>query len=184
MTDHEMKLRIKPLSEKSDYGLWRIRVQTACSAKDLSDVFERRTDGAADDERFQKRQRQASDIIVSTLTDESLRVVMTVIGDPRTMLEKLDDRYRSTTTASKISKITEFVSVRYKSPCKDIAKHIDKMAAIVEELRNMDMKLDNTLTVGILVASIKAPELAPVVAAIITLAENDLKWEIRRCTPH
>lgn len=174
----DTRARIEPLTSKFDYGLWRVRVMTACSSKDVSDVFEESSDGSSStDAAFQKRQRRASDIIVTALADESLRVVMTSVGDPKEMIEKLDDRYRCTSTASKISKITELVSVRYKSVRKDVSHHVDKMAGIVEELNHMGMSLDKTLTVGILVASIEAPELRPVATAIKTLAEDNLEWE-------
>ena len=179
MTDQpENKPRIRPLTDKSDYSLWRARIMSACSGKSLSDVFEDKTDGSRPtDEAFNKRCSQVSDLIVSALSDDAMRIVMDVIGDPKTMISKLDDRYRSKSTASKISKITELVSIRYKNVRKDIAKHVDKMSGIVSELKGMKMNLEDTLTVGVLVASIEAPELSAVAAAIKTLAEDDLKWE-------
>lgn len=60
---------------------------------------------------------------------------------------------------------------------KDFAKHIDKMAGIVEELENIRMRLDTTLTVGILVASVNIVEHAPFAAAIKKLAKSEVKWE-------
>lgn len=37
--------------------------------------------------------------------------------------------------------------------------------------------MDKSLSVGILIASIEVPELGAVVAAIKTLADEDVKWE-------
>lgn len=151
---------------------------TACSAEDLKNVFDKESEQSdRDDSAFLKRQRQASVIIVSALIHESLLVAMTGGGDLDRMIEKLDDRYRSTSTASKISKIIELVSTRYMNMKKDIAKHIHEMTGIGEELKNMGMKLYTTLTVSMLMASVDVVELAPVAAAIKTLAESHLKWE-------
>ena len=41
----------------------------------------------------------------------------------------------------------------------------------------MGIKLDDTLEIGIIVFSINMSELAPVTAAIKTLAESEIKWE-------
>lgn len=88
------------------------------------------------------------------------------------MLENLDSRYDSKSTASKITKMSELVSVRFPSSKADIAKHIDGMAALLEQLRCMEAKMDDSLEVGILIASIDVPDLKPVVAAIKTLADS------------
>lgn len=183
MTDSE-KYRIKPLDDKSDYTLWRIRVFAAISAKGLDKVFEAQTDGDKDstsrdigcnatDEQCQK----ASNIIVSTLSDNALRVIRFCIGNPILMMEKLNNRFDSKTIASRISKIYELVTIRYTTLRDDIGKHIDKVAGIIEQLQNMGSKFDNALSIGLLVASIDVHELQPAVAAIKTLSEKDVNWE-------
>ena len=52
--------------------------------------------------KFAEQRLQASGIIVNALGDQALRVVKAHKGDPFEMLEKLDARYDSKTTASKI----------------------------------------------------------------------------------
>ena len=169
--------RIKPLTSKSDYGLWRVRSLSACSKKGVADVFEPIEGDSPPDAEYKKRMNTARDIIVSALGDDALRVVQTVVGKPKEMVERLDARYRSTSTAAKISKITELVSERYKTVRQDMAKHVDRMAGIIEELKNMGLTLDATLTVGLLLESVEASELTAVAAAIKTQAETELKWE-------
>lgn len=73
--------------------------------------------------------------------------------------------------------MSELESLRYSNLRSDISKHIDKMAALVELLRAMDTTLDETLVIGILVASIDVTQLQPVTAAIKTLSEDKLSWE-------
>lgn len=51
------------------------------------------------------------------------------------------------------------------------------MNEISQELREMDMKHDNTLTIGISVEPNDGPELYRIVRPIKTLAGNNLVWE-------
>lgn len=174
------KLRIKVLDEKSDYALWRIRLNAICCSKgcDLALTTERAADvsDAAAVEKFNKQQKDASSIIVSSLNDAALRVVRSVIGKPVAMIEKLDNRFNSHTTASKISKMSELVSMHYCKVPSDMTMQIDKMAALLEQLRSMKATIDDSMAIGILLASIEVQELAPVVAAIKTLSENNVTW--------
>lgn len=55
--------------------------------------------------------RQASNIIVSTLSDQALRVVRAVVGKPVMMLAELDQRYDPKSTATRISKMSELASM-------------------------------------------------------------------------
>lgn len=182
MTETE-KIRIRQLDDKSDYALWRIRIFAAISAKSLETVFETRKQGEASSSTSttspasETQCQQASNIIVSALGDHALRVVRTVIGNPKEMMEKLDARYDSKTIASRISKMSELVSIRYNSIREDMDKHIDKLAGIIEQLRSMGSTFDDALAIGILVASITVSELMPATAAIKTLADKDIKWE-------
>lgn len=173
------KLPIRPLHDKCHYGVWKIRVEAACSAKDLNDALLSASAAGCSlgQNKFVERQRQASSIYVGVFGDHALRGARTVNGKPKEMIEKLDARYRSQSTASKTTKISELVSVRFRYPKAEIAKHIDGMAGIVEELRNMDGELDETLTVGTLVASIEVSELALGTAAVKTLAKKNIKWQ-------
>ena len=99
MTDSD-KLKIKPLTELADYALWRIRIEAACSSKGLEDALDRTK--VTDDDEFKKKQRQASNIIVTALSDAPLRIVRKLIGSPHKMLAKLYARSDSNSTASKI----------------------------------------------------------------------------------
>lgn len=60
--------------------------------------------------------RQESDTIVSALNDQALRVVNPVIGNPQELLTKLDVRYGSNFTASKIAKVSEYQHVGANEP--------------------------------------------------------------------
>ena len=173
------KVRIRPLDDKSDYALWRLRVQSVCDDRGLTAAFNQKEALAdADASKFAEQCLKVSGIIVAALGDSALRLVKSVRGKPVEMLEKLDARYDSKTTASKISKMVDLVSIRYTNPRTDITKHIDRMGSIVEQLQAMQASMDESLKVGILIASIEVPEMRAVVAAIKTLADKDVMWDV------
>lgn len=58
-----------------------------------------------------------------------------------------------------------------------MSKHIDKLVFLREQLSAVDDGLPNTLTVGILVASIEVNALMSFTALIKTMVDNDLNWE-------
>ena len=177
MTDTE-KVRLKVLDDKADYSLWKIRLEAVCSVKGCESALT--SDGPPEGvltDQFEQHKKTASGIIVTALNDSALRVVRSVIGKPNQMLEKLNARFDSRTTSSKITRMVELVSLRYRGVRSDISKHIDKMASLLEQLRAMNAIIDDPLAVGILLASIDVEELGPVVAAIKTLSEESVKWD-------
>lgn len=192
-TDLE-KIRIKALTDESDYGLWKIRIEEALSGLGLEEVLERDISegdstsaatssdaaGASPSPRNSERnkmRRKASAIITSALSDNALRVVRSVCGNPYKMMTKLDERYDSKTMASKISRMSDLLSLQYTSPSKDISKHVDRLAGLLDQVRAMKTSIDDTFAIGILVASIKAPALGPTIAAIKTVSGNELTWD-------
>jgi len=100
MTDSE-KTRIQPLDEKSDNSLWRVRVESSCDSKGLTAAFTKKeVPEGMDPDKFAQERVQASGIIVTACGDHALRVVKTIKGKPVEMMERLDARYDSKTTAS------------------------------------------------------------------------------------
>lgn len=176
VTDQD-KLRLCQLDDKSDYSLWLICVTAAISAMKLDDAMSERASGTdtAANETFIDHHQQASNIIVATLSDQAVSIVRTVIGKPNEMMNKLNERYDSKSTASKIAKMSELVSMRYMTLKDDLSGHFDRMAGLLEQLKAMENSLDDSLYIGILVASIEVSHLLPVTAAIKTLVEKDVK---------
>lgn len=54
---------------------------------------------------------QGSNINIYALGDHALPVVCSVIGNPRALMKKLDQRYDSKSTANRISKMVELISL-------------------------------------------------------------------------
>lgn len=177
MTDSDKtSLKIKPLTDQSDYQLWKVRLEGACVEKNCEEALEQFPAEMSETD-YKKKQRLASSIKIAALSDTALRIVQMVKGDPVQMLEKLDARYASKTAASKITKMTDLITMKYTSLRSDISKHIDKMASTIEQLKGMDVTIQDSFAVAILVASIEVLALRPATTAIKTLAETDLKWD-------
>lgn len=116
---------IRPLDEQSDFSLGRLRVRTPISAKELKRVFTGRTtastttEGAPSSEpetakvdtATEDQLEQASNIIISALGDHALRVVRSVIGEPREMMAKVDECYGSKSTTNRMSNMVELMSI-------------------------------------------------------------------------
>lgn len=123
------KVRIKPLGEKDDYRLWRIRIAAVCDSKGLNNVLDHAASTDQDEEprsKFLSDAKKASNVIVTALSDRALRVVRADIGRPFAMLEKLDERYDSKSTAARIAKMSELLYLRYTSMCRSMGNHIEK----------------------------------------------------------
>lgn len=67
--------------------------------------------------------------------------------------------------------------MKYTSIRREIGLHVDKVAGLIDELANMGTVLPNDLTNMLHVASIDAPELKAVIAAIKTLADDKADWQ-------
>lgn len=174
LTDSD-KIRVRLLDDKSDYTLWRIRVRAFISSRGLDYVF---GDIVLEDQvTFTGRKRQANKIIMNALMDPAFRVLSSIFGNPKEMLVKLDARYHVKFTASKISRMSELVTVWYKSLCDDVARHIDVLLGIIEQLRLTKNSLENFVAIRTFISSIQVLILAAVTASIKAISERDLKWE-------
>lgn len=115
--EESSKVKIRLRHSKSDYSLRRIHVYPACDEKNISDVLENkftRADDATEKEvnNFKRMQRFASGIIISALTYTTLRVIRSVFGNACNMIAKLNQRFDSKSPASKISCMSEFLTLR------------------------------------------------------------------------
>ena len=179
MTDTE-KVRTKPFESDNDFRLWKIRIEAACDAKNLDEVLTRERNPHSDPDRkakFAADMRKASGIIVAALSNEPLRIARADVGKPYTMLKKLSERYDSKSTASRISKMTELIFLRYVDLNKDIGTHIDRMAGILEQLASMNTAIPDELSIALLISSIHVNEMAPMAAAVKTMSDESATWD-------
>lgn len=145
------KLHIKQLDDKSDYGFCKIREEATCSAKDSIEALTKLNKEMT---VCGDHENTANGIMVPTLRDSALGVLSSLIGEQVGMLENLDARFDSQWAATKISKVSELFSVQYASVKQDIAKHINCMATLIEQLNSLNAIMDDALQMGIIIAYI------------------------------
>ena len=137
MNDSDVKPIIKLLTETSDYSLWEVRVEVACEELGCEEALGKSFESDKCDLMKKKRQK-ASGVIVRALSDTPLRIVQSVGCSPVEMLDELDARYASKMAASKITNMTDLITINHTSLQSDISKHIDLKTAKVEHLRSMN----------------------------------------------
>lgn len=181
MGQDDEKTSVLPLDERSDYKLWRVRLEAMCDAKELGECLTQEKNPYAEEsndwKNFEQNKKKASNLTVHSPANLVLHVVLPDVGHPYQMLKRLDERYDSKPASTKIEKMTELVSIRYLSMRRDISLHIDQMSAIIDQLSSMGTQLPKELTVSLLMASIEVPELSSVIAAIKTISDDKMEWE-------
>ena len=73
--------------------------------------------------------------------------------------------------------MVELLTLRFTNPRSEIMKQIDSMTAVFQQLAAMKASMDARLQVGMTIASIDVVEMRPVVAALKTLADADVKGD-------
>lgn len=166
-------LRIRSLDDRLNYALQQIRVKATIGAKGHNDaIYFDKTATASHESKL-----HASNIIVSTSSHQALRVVRSDITEPLDMLKKLDTHYDSQSTALRISNMSKLGSSKNFSLRDSISTHVDKIAALIKQIRSMGTTFEDTLAVGMLVASIQVAEPAPITAFINTLSDDRITWD-------
>lgn len=90
-------------------------------------------------------------------------------------MEKLNGPNGSKSSATKIFTMSKWGSLEFIKRSENLAKHINCMAALVEQLASMKGKLNDALFSATKEATIQVPALQPVtVASISTFAEYEL----------
>lgn len=111
---------------------------------------------------------------VSALGDCVFRVVCPVRRKKAEMMKKYDARYSSNSVDRSVSKFSEIVLIRFMSIESDLAKHVDRLAGLIDKLRGIGTMFGGQLAKGIFVSSIDVEHLLPACAAIKTLVYKDL----------
>lgn len=74
-------------------------------------------------------------------------------------MSKLDYCYDSQLAAPKIAKVTELVSSKYSSLNNSMSVHIDRLTEILDQLSAIEMTIEDSMVIGILVVSIEVQKL-------------------------
>jgi gag-polypeptide of LTR copia-type len=167
-------------TRSDDYGLWRLRLRTACRAKLWSfvDPAVTRSGDTCNSQMDIDDNERACSIIIAALGDSALSVVSAVDEKPDQMLKLLDERYASSRAASRISVQTQLYRKSYTGG--DMAKFIDAMGTLFSQLERMgnDAAIPESHKAPMLLASIPPDSPLEITAAALRTKDiAELTWE-------
>lgn len=166
------KICINFFNENVNYSFRKLQVKKSIGPKNLDHVLHHEDDAVC------AEMVHASNITVATFRGQALQVMQPVIGNPCTMLENLDTRFESYSHTSEMSEMREPVSFHHQSVTQNTASHINYINyLLLEQLKNIETVLDESMEVCIIIASIDTEYLLPVTVSIKTLAEDNVTWE-------
>lgn len=158
-------LAIAVLTHRGPLKLWRILMtkatlthSTACTSQD---------DG----------NRKTADIILNGFGVLALLFVRTIIGKLAAMLIKLDSWYETKSAASRIAKLWELFSTRYRSLNEYMLVHVACLDGLVAHLKSMGRTPEDHLAFDISGASIDVTGLLPVIRSAKTFSISNIKWK-------
>lgn len=119
---------------------------------------------------------QASNTVVATLSDQAFWVVQSVVGKLPFVFELLEAQLES---ESAFSRNLNWSGI-YTIPkwIKNMVRHIDNMAEIFVQLKNMHMFLIESVVVGSTIAAVDIKQFSPVIFEFKLLFHSDVICEI------
>lgn len=179
----DVGLRVEKFNgrDNEDFGIWAVRVMAVLEGEGLADVVIGEETPPEDVtsavySAYLKKARKARAILVMGLGNKPLRVVQNS-ADPYTMWSKLHERYAATTTANKISVLTNLMNMRY-IPGKDMGEYLCEFETLFNRLECMGSPQSDDMQVAILLVSIMHEDtLSGTIAAIKTMDESKATWD-------
>ena len=165
----------------SDFRLWLCRLEAVLEDKSILYTIEPDvnalhavTTAVGDPEQIMSDKSKAAAIIVGGLGDKPLRLVMSVRKQPALMMLKLNERYASSKLTTRMTLMTTLTNMVYRGG--DMTEYVDSYASLLDRLEAMDAKIPTELSVIMFLASMKG-HFAATVAALRTMAEDNLRWD-------
>lgn len=170
----------------SDFSIWELRLIAALKARGLVHCVDKirmatsstsSTDSTSIYSNVSKiptdeDNEKAATLMIEALGDRPLRIVSALTEDPRSMLNKLRDRYASNSVVSKSSVLSELYAMKYKSG--DMSEYIDKFTALLDRLTSMDAPIPEELAKTIFLSSMDGKFDATVSALMVT---DNITWD-------
>jgi gag-polypeptide of LTR copia-type len=151
----------------SDYGLWLCRLEAILEAKRLAHTIQNSDERAVSAESASTdvvdaalQVRKESSIIVNGLADKPLWIVCAYCKCPLKMIQKLNERFASSTLSTPMSLMFQLNGLSYQSG-KDMGDFVDSFASILDRLECMGAKIDEDMSVVMLLSSMNGPSSPP-----------------------
>ena len=166
-----------------EFSVWLARATSALAAIQALGIADGTEQPPADNADaaiiadFKSRKCKAIHLLVNSLGDRVLKSLLRHIKDPHVMFTKLQTRYASKTTSTKMSLLSEALQLKLSTGSK-ITDHIAALELAFTKLTAAGHDVPELSQVCILLNSVSAvPEFEATVAAIKTMSENSTTWE-------
>jgi gag-polypeptide of LTR copia-type len=184
MSDIKVQLPKFDGKPSSDYGLWLYRLEAILEAKGLAHMIQHSEERAVavpaesastDVVDAALQVRKASSIIVNGLADKPQRIVRAHCKCPLKMIQKLNERYASSTLSTRLSPMWQLNGLSYQRG-KDKEDFADSFASIVDRLECMGANFDEDLSMVMLLNSMNGT-FEFTVEEMMTLGDEKLTWD-------
>jgi gag-polypeptide of LTR copia-type len=119
--------------------------------------------------------RKISSIIVNGLADNPLRIARAHCKCPLKMIQKLNERHASSTLSTNMSLMWQLNGLSYQRG-KNMGDFVDSFASILDRQECMSAKIDEDISVFMLLSSMNG-NFESTVEAIKTLGDEKLTWD-------
>ena len=178
MTEFKLFLPKFDGSKTSDYRLWMCRLEAVLEDQDIAHVIQSRSETASStilDAQFGVACKKAAAIIINGLADKPLRVVVSHRKNPAKMIEKLNERYASSSFSTRMSLMSELNDMSYARNA-DMSEYVDNYTSLLDRLETMDAKVPQPLAVIMFLSSMRG-QFEATVAALRTMGDDELSWD-------
>ena len=177
MTDFKLFLPKFDGSKSSDYRLWMCRLEAVLEDQNIAFVLQERPSAgsSASDAAYSAACKKAAAIIINGLADKPLRVVVSHRKDPAKMMEKLNERYASSSFSTRMSLMSELHNMSYVRNA-DMAEFVDSYTSLLDRLEAMEAKVPEPLAVIMFLHSMRG-QFEATVAALRTMGDDELSWD-------
>jgi gag-polypeptide of LTR copia-type len=176
MTDFKLFLPKFDGSKSSDYRLWMSRLEAVLEDQNIAFVLQERPSAGSStsDAAYSTACKKAAAIIINVLADKPLRVLVSHRKDPAN-IEKLNERYASSSFSTRISLMSELHNISYARNAY-MGEFVDSYTSLLDRLEAMEAKVPEPLAVIMFLHSIRG-QFEATVAALRTKGDDELSWD-------
>ena len=144
---------------KDDFVLWKLRIQTELEDNNCLKIVlgtkpaPTEEHGVLAMEMYGKRKKKAMSILIKGLGDKPLKAIQRYAADPAATWTKLQERYASKSTSTRMMLLNELFNLKY-SPSVPMDDHITNFELITSKLSAAGYDLDKLLQVTLLLSSV------------------------------
>jgi gag-polypeptide of LTR copia-type len=154
------------------------RLEAVLEDQDIAHVIQSRAELASStilDAQLGVACKKAAAIIINGPADKPLRVVVSHRKNPAKMIEKLNERYSSSSFSTRMSLMSELNDMSYARNA-DMSEFVDNYTSLLDRLDTMDAKVRQPLAVIMFLSSMRG-QFEVTVAALRTMGDDKLSCD-------